>query len=128
MDARRASPAGTDTKGRMETVIESVANGLGNTIGFLADSGVLFAIFGVIWAAFGIGLVWSQGSVDGTWQALRELPLILQAVVWLLFLPVMAGLWIWESTWPVAVRLLLVAGIAGWNLLIFLPRALQARP
>jgi ABC-type amino acid transport system permease subunit len=112
----------------METVIESVANGLGNTIGFLADSGVLFAIFGVIWAAFGIGLVWSQGSVDGTWQALRELPLILQAVVWLLFLPVMAGLWIWESTWPVAVRLLLVAGIAGWNLLIFLPRALQARP
>jgi hypothetical protein len=40
----------------------------------------------------------------------------------------MAGLWIWESTWPVAVRLLLVAGIAGWNLLIFLPRALQARP
>jgi hypothetical protein len=59
---------------------------------------------------------------------LRELPLILQAVVWLLFLPVMAGLWIWESTWPVAVRLLLVAGIAGWNLLIFLPRALQARP
>jgi hypothetical protein len=52
--------------------------------------------------------------------------LIVQAVVWLLFLPVAAGLWIWETTWPMLLRLLLIAGIAGWNLLVFLPRALQA--
>ena len=45
--------------------------------------------------------------------------------VWLLFLPVMIGLWIWETTWPLLVRLVLVIGIAGWNLLIFLPRAAQ---
>ena len=42
------------------------------------------------------------------------------------FLPVAAGLWIWETTWPMLLRLLLIAGIAGRNLLVFLPRALQA--
>jgi hypothetical protein len=51
---------------------------------------------------------------------------IIQVLVWLLFLPVMAGLWIWETTWPFLLRIVLVAGVAGWNLLVFLPRALQA--
>ena len=58
----------------------------------------------------------------------RDLPLIVQIVVWILFLPVMIGLWIWESTWPLIVRLVLVVGVAGWNLIMFLPRALQAKP
>jgi hypothetical protein len=41
----------------------------------------------------------------------------------------MVGLWIWETTWPMALRLALVLGVAGWNLLVLLPRALTtARP
>ncbi|HSK93405.1 MAG TPA: hypothetical protein VLA76_05030 [Candidatus Angelobacter sp.] len=112
----------------MERVIEGTASGLGNGIGFLAESGVLFVIFAILWIAFGVGLIWSQGSIDAAWQAVRGLPLLAQLAVWLLFLPVMAGLWIWETTWPMVVRLILVLGIAGWNLLIFLPRALTARP
>jgi hypothetical protein len=55
--------------------------------------------------------------------------LLVQIVVWVLFLPVMVGLWVWETSWPLVVRLVVVIGIAGWNLLIFLPKALQgARP
>lgn len=115
-------------KGPMEGLIERAASGLGNGIGFMAESGILFAIFALIWLAFGVGLIWSQGSIDAAWDAIRGLPLIAQGVVWVLFLPVMAGLWAWETTWPLVVRLLLVIGIAGWNLLIFLPRALTARP
>jgi hypothetical protein len=110
----------------MDQVIETVATGLGNSVGWLAENGVLFAGFALIWVAFGIALVWGQGSIDQAWQTIRGLPLILQAVVWLLFLPVMIGLWIWETTWPLLVRLILVIGIAGWNLLVFLPRALSA--
>jgi hypothetical protein len=49
-----------------------------------------------------------------------------QIGAWLLFLPVVAGLWIWETTWPLIVRVVLIVGIAGWNLLVFLPRAAQA--
>jgi len=111
----------------MERVIETVAGGLGNGVGWLAESGVLFVAFAVLWVAFAVGLVASQGTVDQAWQAIRELPLLVQAVVWVLFLPVMAGLWIWESSWPLLLRLVLVVGIAGWNLLIFLPKTLQNR-
>jgi ABC-type amino acid transport system permease subunit len=114
--------------GRMEQIIEAVASGLGNGVAWMAETGVLFGIFAIIWIAFAAGLVVSQGSVDQAWQTIRELPLIVQIVVWVLFLPVMVGLWVWETSWPLIVRLVLVAGVAGWNLFMFLPRALQARP
>jgi ABC-type amino acid transport system permease subunit len=107
-------------------VIETVATGLSNSVAWLAENGVLFGIFAIIWIAFAVGLIWSQGSLDQAWNAIRGLPLIVQVVVWLLFLPVMIGLWIWETSWPLVVRLVLVVGVAGWNLLMFLPKALQA--
>ena len=112
----------------MDQIISALATGFGNSIGWMAEHGVLFAIFALIWVAFGAGLIFSQGSVDQAWQAIGALPLIVQVVVWVLFLPVMAGLWVWETTWPLIVRLVLVAGIGGWNLLVFLPKALQAQP
>jgi hypothetical protein len=110
----------------MDTMIETIASGLGNSVGWMADKGVLFAIFAIAWVGFGAALLRSQGSIDAAWQAIRALPLVVQAVVWLLLLPVMVGAWIWESTWPVIVRLVLIGGIAWWNLLILSPRALQA--
>jgi hypothetical protein len=113
-------------KGGMEKMIETLASGLGNSIGWLAENGVLFAIFAVIWLAFAASLVLSQGSLDQAWQTIRALPLVVQIVAWVLFLPVMAGLWIWETSWPIVVRAVLVLGVAGWNLLVFLPKAFQA--
>lgn len=112
----------------MEQTIEAVASGLGNSVGWLSEHGVLFGIFAVIWIVFAAALVWSQGTIDQAWQTIGQLPLIVQLFVWILFLPVMVGLWIWETTWPVLVRLVLVLGLAGWNLLVFLPKALQAGP
>jgi ABC-type amino acid transport system permease subunit len=113
-------------KGPMDQVIEALASGLGNSVGWLAEHGVLFIVFAVIWVAFGAGLLLSEGSLDQAWQAIRGLPLIVQVLVWLLFLPVMIGLWVWETTWPLILRLVVVLGIAGWNLLVFLPKAFQA--
>jgi hypothetical protein len=109
----------------MDQLINTFAGGLGNSIGWMAEHGVLFAVFAIVWLAFGAALVASQGSLDQAWQAIRELPLIVQVVVWILFLPVMAGLWVWETTLPFLVRLLLIVGVAGWNLLVFLPKAAQ---
>ena len=110
----------------MESVINTIASGLGNGIGWLAEYGVLFVIFAIMWVGFAAALIWSQGSLDQAWATIRSWPLIGQVLVWVLFLPVMLGLWIWETSWPAIVRLVLVAGIAGWNLLVFLPKALQA--
>ena len=128
MTVERQSIDTTDgeRKGVMERSIESVAGGLGNGVGWLAETGVLFAVFALLWIGFGVALVWSHGSLDAAWTWTRSLPLLLQGVIWLLFLPVMVGLWIWETTWPLALRLALVLGVAGWNLLVLLPRALTA--
>jgi hypothetical protein len=110
----------------MEQIIETMAGGLGNAVSWMVESGVLFAVFAILWLAFAAGLIWSQGSIDQAWEAIRSLPLLIQIVVWVLFLPVMVGLWVWETSWPFVLRLVLVVGIAGWNLLVFLPRAFQA--
>lgn len=106
-------------KNRVEQVIEKVATGLGEGIGFLADKGILFVVFALIWVAFGVALVASQGSLDAAWQWVRDLPWLVQGLVWLLFLPVMVGLWIWETSWSLILRLALIVSLAGWTLLVF---------
>jgi hypothetical protein len=110
----------------VEQVINILASGMGNTVAFLAETGVLFVAFAILWLAFGAALIWSHGSLDAAWQWIRGLPLVVQGLVWLLFLPVVFGLWVWETTWPLVLRIVVIAGIAGWNLLVFLPRAPQA--
>jgi len=92
-------------------------------IPFLASSGILLVGFGALWLAFGIALARRPARVDDAWRRLRSMPLPVQALVWLLLLPVVAGLWVWQSSWPQAARLVLVAGLAGWNLVMFLPAA-----
>jgi hypothetical protein len=110
----------------MDQVIDTMASGVGNGIGWLAEHYVLFGVFLLLWAAFGIGLVASQGSLDQAWQMIRSWPLVVQLVAWILFLPVMIGLWVWEASgWNMIVRLVLVVGLAGWNLFMFLPRSGQ---
>lgn len=117
---------GLGRKSRADRMIETLASGLGSSVGWLAEHGILFGIFAVVWIAFAAGLIWSEGTIDQAWTSIRASPLVVQAVVWLLFLPVMVGLWIWETTWPVILRVFLVVSIAGWNLLVFLPKAAQA--
>ena len=117
-----------EERGPMDRLIGGLADALGTSIGFAAEHGILLAVFLVLWLAFGAALVLSHGSLDAAWSAIRSLPLAVQGLLWLLFLPVMLGLWIWESTWPLVLRIVLVGGVAAWNLLVLMPRALLARP
>ena len=90
-------------------------------IPFLAGSGALLVMFAALWLAFAVALIREPARIDAAWLRLRRLPLIVQAVAWLLFLPILAGAWIWRASWPRGARLLVVASIAAWNLLVFLP-------
>ncbi len=83
-----------------------------------------FVIFAALWIAFGAALIWSQGSLDQAWEWMQSLPIVLQAVVALLLLPVVAGLWVWETSWPLLGRLVVVGGLALTNLVVFFPRTL----
>ena len=84
----------------------------------------IFIVFLVLWLAFAAALVWSQGSLDQTWEWIRGQHVVLQGVLWLLFLPVVAGLWVWETTWPLIVRLIVVVGLGLVNVYVFIPRGL----
>ena len=61
----------------MEQLIDTLATGLGNSVGWLAEHGVLFGIFAIIWIGFAGALVWSAGSLDQAWTAIRALPMYL---------------------------------------------------
>ncbi|MCJ7570117.1 MAG: hypothetical protein MUO58_21610 [Anaerolineales bacterium] len=74
-------------------------------------------IFLVLWVGFAIALVVNQEWLDLLWHWVRALPTLAEIIVWVLFLPIMVGLWIWESSWPTLVRLVGFAGIVAWNLL-----------
>jgi hypothetical protein len=81
-----------------------------------------FGILAILWLGFAAALVFNQAILDTVWQTLRGLPIVGQAVVWLLVLPVAAGLWIWESPWPLWIRLILVVGLAIATICTFYPR------
>jgi hypothetical protein len=110
----------------MDTAIEAVINAvvvpLADAVPVLVSSGVALVIFAVLWAGFGIALVRDRSRLDDAWRWVRGLPLIVQALVWLLFLPVLVGLWVWRTAWPLVGRLVTIGGLAGWSLLIFIPQ------
>jgi hypothetical protein len=81
-----------------------------------------FAILTILWLGFAAALIFNQALLDSAWQMLRGLPFIVQAVVWLLVLPVAAGLWIWETSWPLWLRLVLVIGLGWVTIYTFFPR------
>jgi hypothetical protein len=89
----------------------------------LVSSGLALVLFGAVWLGFGVAVATNPATLDEAWHAIGQLPLPVQGLVWLLFLPVMAGLWVWGTDWPDVVRFVVIAGIAGWNLLVFVPRA-----
>jgi hypothetical protein len=74
-------------------------------------------IFTMLWVGFAVALVVNREWLDMLWNSVRALPSVTEIVVWVLFLPIMVGLWIWESSWPALVRLLAFAGIVVWSLL-----------
>ncbi len=73
--------------------------------------------FAILWFGFAIALVVDHEWLDLLWNSVRALPSVAEIIVWVAFLPIMVGLWIWESSWTAIARLLALAGIGVWTLL-----------
>ena len=86
-----------------------------------------FTVLTLLWLAFIAALLFNQEILDTTWQSFRSWPLVVQIPVGLLVLPVIAGLWIWETSWPLLLRLILVAGLAWVTVYAFFPRKLSTK-
>jgi hypothetical protein len=76
-----------------------------------------FVVFVILWIGFAVALVVNREWMDLLWDWVRALPSLAEIIVWVIFLPIMVGLWIWESSWAALVRLLAFAGIVVWTLL-----------
>ena len=74
-------------------------------------------IFTILWVGFAVALIVNHEWLDLHWNWVRALPPVAEIFVWVVFSPIMVGLWIWESSWAALVRLLAFAGIVGWTLL-----------
>ena len=74
-------------------------------------------IFVILWVGFITALVVNREWLDVLWNWAQALPIVARIIVWVLFLPILVGLWIWESTWSVLGRLVGFAGIVAWTLL-----------
>jgi hypothetical protein len=73
-------------------------------------------IFALLWIGFALALAVNPGWLDVLWDWVRALPTVVEVIVWILLLPIMVGLWIWQSSWSTLVRLLAAAGLVGWTL------------
>jgi hypothetical protein len=82
---------------------------------------VAFAILTILWIGFGAALIFNRAILDTVWQSFRALPLIVQIIVGLVVLPVTLGLWIWETSWPLWLRLILVIGLGVATIYTFSP-------
>ncbi|HSG17667.1 MAG TPA: hypothetical protein VLE70_15270 [Anaerolineae bacterium] len=74
-------------------------------------------IFIMLWVGFAMTLAVNREWLDLLWNWVRALPSLVEIIVWVLFLPIMSGLGVWESSWPAFARLLVFAGIVVWTLL-----------
>jgi hypothetical protein len=74
-------------------------------------------IFAMLWFGFAVALVVNREWLDLLWNWVPTLPSVMEITVWVLFLPIMVGLWIWESSWPALGNLFAIAGLVGWTLL-----------
>ena len=77
---------------------------------------LFFIIMIGLWGAF-IALAFaSPETLNDAWQWARDLAWPFQILVWVVFLPWMIALWVWQADWSFGVRLAIVAVLAvGWS-------------
>ena len=69
----------------MDQLFEAFGNGLGGTVTWMADVGLLFAIFAVLWIVFGAAIVWLlvvKGSASARCGiSMKGVDIVVEAVV-----------------------------------------------
>jgi hypothetical protein len=81
-----------------------------------------FAIMVAGWLAFAYALIASRDALADVWGWVTGLPLIPELGVWLVGFPFLLGLAIWDAAWSETARLILIAVVAAFYLVVFRPR------
>jgi hypothetical protein len=72
------------------------------------------------WAVFLALVLFAESTLSDLWDRLRDLPLIVEGLIWFLLFPLILATGVWESSWQTWLRVLLVACFAvGWSIAFF---------
>lgn len=83
-----------------------------------------FTVLTLLWIGFGAALLFKRELLEQAWRLFCSWSILIQLLLALLLLPVVLGLWIWQTRWPAWLRLLLVTGLAWMTVYTFFPRTL----
>lgn len=114
--------------GSVDRLVRWVVVPVTGVIPVLVRTGLLFLLFAALWVMFLGALIVDPTALASAQREVAALPLVGQAVAWLLFLPLLGGLWIWSTDWPAVIRVGLIVALAAWNLLVFIPRREPSAP
>jgi hypothetical protein len=73
-----------------------------------------------MWVAFFWVLL--AGGLDEVWRAIAQLPVLLEVLAWIVFLPWVLGTFVWTSPWPEWLRAALVLLFAVCWIAVSVPR------
>jgi hypothetical protein len=77
---------------------------------------VFFIVMVGLWGAFIAVAFTSPGTLTEIWRWAGDLWWPLQVVVWVLFLPWMIGLLVWQADWSFTARMAVILVLAvGWS-------------
>lgn len=76
-------------------------------------------VFTLLWLIFLAVLIFEPERLDAVWSWFRDLPILGQVVGWVLLLPLVLGLWIWQAPWAPWVRVTLIVLLALANVITF---------
>jgi hypothetical protein len=65
-----------------------------------------------LWIAFACLWVFSSETLGHVFTWIQGLPLVLEIIVWIVFLPWVGSLWIWHSSWALGLKILVIVVIA----------------
>jgi hypothetical protein len=83
------------------------------------DRGAAGGLFTILWLLFLVALVFDPSRLDAAWLWFRDLPLVAQIVGWIVLLPLVVGLAIWQAPWALWVRVTLIVLLAVVNIATF---------
>lgn len=74
------------------------------------------AAFAILWAGVAVALATRGDLLDRSWEWLRGLPPMMQALVWMLLLPIALGLCVWQTNPGGVGRPIVAVVLVGWTL------------
>ena len=111
-----SSHAGSAGLGLAE--VPPVAGGKGAT----RLGGVVLAVVVMSWVGFGLAMWAAPELLLDIWEWVGGLSIAAELVFWILGLPWMLALAVWQTAWPAGVQVALIAGIALFSVRTFYPK------